>query len=84
MLLALRLRRYPGVWELAIFHKVALTVSALTLISGAVGTASIVLFDGLVSVFLIASYVLARGVRGMERATLPLSPLSVLPGPAGS
>ena len=64
MLLALRPRRYPGVWELAIFHKVALTVSALTLISGTMGSASIVLFDGLVSVFLISSYVLAKGYEG--------------------
>jgi fermentation-respiration switch protein FrsA (DUF1100 family) len=64
VILAFWPRRYPGVWELAIFRKVALTVSAVTLISGAAGTMLIVISDGLVAVFLIAAYLLARGYAG--------------------
>jgi hypothetical protein len=60
VLLAFWPRRYPSVWERAIFHKVALTLSAPTLIAGAVGAGTIVVADGLVAVFLIVSYVLAR------------------------
>jgi hypothetical protein len=67
VLLAFWPRRYPGVWELAIFHKVALTISAMTLISGATDTGTIILADGLVSVFLIVSYMLARGYAGWAR-----------------
>jgi hypothetical protein len=61
VILAFWPRRYPGVWELAIFRKVALTVSAVTGISGAAGTMMIVVSDGLVAVFLIAAYLLSRG-----------------------
>ncbi len=64
MLLAFWPRRYPGVWELAIFHKVALTISAPTLFAGAVGAGTIVVAEGLVAVFLIVSYVLAREYAG--------------------
>jgi hypothetical protein len=60
VLLAFWPRRYPSVWERAICHKVALTISAPTLIAGAVGAGTIVVADGLVAVFLIVSYVLAR------------------------
>jgi hypothetical protein len=67
VLLAIWPRHYPGVWELAIFHKGALTITALTLISGALDTASIVLFDGLVAVFLIVSYVLTRAYTSWTR-----------------
>jgi hypothetical protein len=49
------------VWELAIFHKVALTISALTIISGAAGAGTIIVADGLVAIFLILSYMLSRG-----------------------
>jgi hypothetical protein len=61
VLLAFRPRRFPGVWELAIFHKVALTISALTIISGAAGAGTIFVADGLVTIFLIVSYMLSRG-----------------------
>ena len=61
VLLAFWPRRFPGVWELAIFHKVALTISALTIISGAADAGNIVVADGLVAIFLIAAYVLSRG-----------------------
>ena len=61
VLLAFWPRRFPGVWELAIFHKVALTISALTIISGAAGAGTIIVADGLVGIFLIVSYMLSRG-----------------------
>jgi hypothetical protein len=61
VLLAFWPRRFPGVWELAIFHKVALTISALTIISGAAGAGTIIVADGLVAIFLILSYMLSRG-----------------------
>ena len=61
VLLAFWPRRFPGVWELAIFHKVALTISALTIISGAAGAGTIIVADGLVAIFLIVSYMLSRG-----------------------
>ncbi len=64
MLLAFWLRRYPSVWERAIFHKVALNISAPTLIAGAVGAGTIVVADGLVAIFPIVSYVLVREYAG--------------------
>ncbi|MCX5122099.1 hypothetical protein OG992_33625 [Micromonospora sp. NBC_00362] len=62
-LLAAKPRGYRGVWELVIFHKVALTVTALVYAAegGVIGTASIIVWDGAVSVLLIAAYVLSRG-----------------------
>jgi hypothetical protein len=67
VLLAFWPRRFPGVWELAIFHKVALTISALTIISGAADAGTIVVADGLVAIFLIVSYVLTRGYAAWAR-----------------
>lgn len=63
MLLATAPRGYRGVWELVIFHKVALTVTALLYAAhgGIAGTASIVVWDGAVSVLLISAYVFSRG-----------------------
>ena len=62
-LLAHRPRGYRGVWELVIFHKVALTVTAAAYAAhgGIEGTGAVLLGDGIVSALLIAAYVLARG-----------------------
>ena len=62
-LLALRPLQYRGVWELVLFNKLALTVTALayTAYGGISGTASIVVWDGGLSVLLIAAYVCCRG-----------------------
>lgn len=62
-LLAHRPRGYRGVWELVIFHKVALTVTAAAYAAhgGVQGTGAVLLGDGIVSALLIAAYVLARG-----------------------
>jgi hypothetical protein len=64
-LLALRPRAFPGVWELALFHKLALTVTALFYIAhgGISGTASIIAWDGGLSLVLIAAYLCCRGWR---------------------
>ncbi|GIF49625.1 hypothetical protein DFJ67_4091 [Asanoa ferruginea] len=63
VLLALAPRGYRGVWELVIFHKVALTVTALLYAAhgGIADTATIVAWDGSVSVLLVGAYVLSRG-----------------------
>ncbi|MET8350607.1 MULTISPECIES: hypothetical protein [unclassified Micromonospora] len=63
VLLALAPRSYRGVWELVIFHKIALTVTALLYAAhaGIADTATIVGWDGTVSVLLVGAYVLSRG-----------------------
>lgn len=62
-LLALRPRGYRGVWELVIFNKVALTVTAVlyAIHGGIAGTGMIIGWDGGLSVLLITGYVLSRG-----------------------
>lgn len=63
LLLSLAPRGYRGVWELVIFHKVALTVTALFYAAhgGIADTTTIVGWDGTVSALLIGAYVLSRG-----------------------
>ncbi|MFC4044600.1 hypothetical protein ACFO1B_39850 [Dactylosporangium siamense] len=63
VLLALAPRSYRGVWELVIFHKVALTMTALLYAAHGdiADTATIAGWDGTVSVLLVAAYVLSRG-----------------------
>ncbi|MEV4620133.1 hypothetical protein AB0J74_15675 [Asanoa sp. NPDC049573] len=63
VLLAISPRGYRGVWELVIFHKVAMTVTALLYAAhgGIADTAAIIGWDGSVSVLLVGAYVLARG-----------------------
>ena len=65
VLLALWSRRYPGVWELAILHKVAVTISAPTLIAGAEGTISIMVADGLGGALPDRVLRVGQGVRGL-------------------
>jgi hypothetical protein len=63
VLLALRPHRYRGVWELVIANKVALAATALAFAArgGIAGTGSIIIWDGGLSVLLIAAYVTCRG-----------------------
>lgn len=63
VLLALRPLAYSGVWELAVFNKLALTVTALAYAAhgGISGTGSIIAWDGGLSLVLIAAYVSCRG-----------------------
>lgn len=64
-LLALRPRRYVGVWEVVIVHKAALAITAATLVGGGVSDARLVAaVDGTLAVMLVTAYVLARGYAG--------------------
>ena len=62
ILLAVSPRRYPGLWELVIADKAALTVVEVVLIrnnaANAVATAAA---DGSLTVILVAAYLLSRG-----------------------
>jgi hypothetical protein len=62
-LLAVRPRGYRGVWALVIFHKVAMTVTALVYTRNAAieGTGTILVWDGTLSVLLVLAFVLCRG-----------------------
>ncbi|GAB3359959.1 hypothetical protein RMN56_16740 [Micromonospora halotolerans] len=62
-LLALRPRGYRGVWPLVIFHKVAMTATALVYSRnpGIEGTDTILTWDGGLSVLLVLAFVLCRG-----------------------
>ena len=64
-LLAWRPQAYRGVWELVIFHKVALTVTAVGYAAAGdvPGTGQILVWDGGLSVLLVVAYVLCRGWR---------------------
>jgi hypothetical protein len=72
VLLALRPLAYRGVWELAVFSKLALTVTALAYAAhgGISGTGSIIAWDGGLSVVLIAAYVCCRGWTAWSAADL--------------
>ncbi len=61
-LLALRPHGYRGVWELVIFNKLALTVTAIlySVHGGVADTGTIIGWDGGLSVLLVAAYVLSR------------------------
>src|SRR5262245_40918672 len=62
VLLALWPRQERGVWELAIFHKLALTITALWWLSGDTEDAdTVIVSDGTLTVLLVAAYVLTRG-----------------------
>ncbi|WP_433283255.1 hypothetical protein [Micromonospora sp. CA-244673] len=62
-LLAVRPQGHRGVWALVIFHKVAMTVTALAYSRNTAieGTGSILVFDGALSVLLVLALVLCRG-----------------------
>lgn len=58
---------YRGVWELVIAHKVALTITALLLGSGASGTGQVIAWDGGLSVLVLIAYLSCRGWRSWRR-----------------
>lgn len=62
-LLALYPHAYRGVWELVLFHKLALTLTALAYLAqgGIPGTSTIIVSDGILVAVLVAAYVLCRG-----------------------
>jgi hypothetical protein len=63
VLLALRPHNYRGVWELVIANKVALAATALAFAArgGIAATGTIIIWDGGLSVLLIAAYLTCRG-----------------------
>lgn len=65
-LLAYRPRSLPGVFELAIGHKLVLTLVAATA-STADGAGEAVLADGVLSVLLLVAYVLCRSWTAWDR-----------------
>jgi hypothetical protein len=60
-------RGLPGVFELAIGHKAAMAITALTS-SDAVGASDITFADGLLTAALLAAYALTRGWTAWRRA----------------
>ncbi len=72
-LLAWRPLGYRGVWELVIFHKVAVTTAALLYASGACAadTGTVIVWDGGLSVVLLLAYSSCRGWRSWRRPHLP-------------
>ena len=68
VLLAFWPRRYPGLWELLILDKALLTIAEVVLIGNhakdAVTTAEA---DGILTVILLAAYLLSRGYRSWWR-----------------
>jgi hypothetical protein len=64
--LALRPRMSRGVWAAVILNKVALTLTALVYATqgGVAGTGTVIVWDGALSVLLIAALMLTRGWAG--------------------
>jgi hypothetical protein len=75
LLLAFWPRRYPGVWELTILDKAALSITGLVLLGrGVAGAQTILIADGVLAVITLIAYVLAKGYTGWTRlrASSPL------------
>lgn len=60
VMLALRPRRSPGIWELVLLHKIALSVFALTVLP-APGAGEALVADASLVVVTVIAYVLCRG-----------------------
>jgi hypothetical protein len=74
-LLAFWPRRYPGIWELAILDKAALSVTGLVLLGrGVAEVETILTFDGSLAAMTVVAYVFARGYSGWARLREPEVP----------
>ncbi|UUZ81799.1 hypothetical protein LJK88_45770 [Paenibacillus sp. P26] len=61
ILLALRPSQYPGIWEVVIFHKLAMSVISFNLLRDQVPDAgSVAIVDGILAVLLITAYFLSK------------------------
>ena len=69
-LLAWRPRGYPGVFEIAIANKAALAILGITVLASADGATEFVIFDGGLSIALVAAYVLVDGWTAWRRPAL--------------
>ena len=68
VLLAIWPRRYPGLWELIILDKAALTIVEIILIQNqAANAAPAASADAILTVILLAAYLLSRGYRSWKR-----------------
>ncbi|MBV9228440.1 MAG: hypothetical protein JOZ18_03930, partial [Chloroflexi bacterium] len=68
LLLAFWPRRYPGIWELVILDKAALSITGLVLLTRGVPDAQTILIaDGTLAVITLIAYVLAKGYIGWTR-----------------
>lgn len=67
VLLALRPRHYAGVWELGIFHKGAMSVTAALVGGEATAASMVAMVDGILAAMTIAAYFLAKGYTGWAR-----------------
>ncbi|HEY0300538.1 MAG TPA: hypothetical protein VGC36_04360 [Rhizomicrobium sp.] len=70
ILLGLFPRRLPGIWEIAFFHKAAITIFVLFIVPTHIAdaplsdnTGNIILVDGSLAIVTLVSYVLAKGWR---------------------
>ncbi len=68
-LLAWRPKDYRGIWELVIFNKAALTITALAYVihGGIDGASTIIVWDGGLTIVLIAAYILCQGWKARVR-----------------
>ena len=66
-LLAWRPRGYPGVFEIVIANKAALAILGITVLASADGASEFVVFDGGLSIALVAAYVLVDGWTAWRR-----------------
>lgn len=70
LMLAFWPRRYPGLWEVIILNKAALTIAEILLIQrNAADAFSTAVADGILVLFLIAAYLLSRGYESWRRTT---------------
>jgi hypothetical protein len=68
-------RRLPGLWELTIVNKVGLTVvEALLIRNDAAGAQSAAIADAILSVLLVAAYLLSRGYTAWRPLPRPYTP----------
>jgi hypothetical protein len=68
LILALRPRHYPGLWELAILHKGGMTIFGAVLARGdASGAGIVAVVDGVLVVMIISAYLFSEGYTGWQR-----------------
>ncbi|WP_255681405.1 hypothetical protein [Natrinema sp. SYSU A 869] len=67
LLLASRPRLYPGIWELAIFHKASTATYLFTFASDAPDATITAMVDGVLAVAIVVAYLLVRADRNWER-----------------
>ena len=68
VMLAIGPRRYPGLWELVILDKAALTIAEVLLIGkNAADAMNTAVADGILVVLLVAAYLLSRGYASWRR-----------------